>query len=43
MIMEGKLLKEKKATERSRTADLIITSELLYQLSYGGVHLDTNS
>jgi hypothetical protein len=27
---------EKRATERSRTADLIITSELLYQLSYGG-------
>ena len=26
-----------KATERNRTADLIITSELLYHLSYGGV------
>ena len=25
-----------KATERNRTADLIITSELLYHLSYGG-------
>ena len=24
------------ATERIRTADLLITSELLYQLSYGG-------
>ena len=28
------------ATERSRTADLIITSELLYQLSYGGYKID---
>ena len=38
--MEGKLLKYKlkvKATERNRTADLIITSELLYHLSYGGI------
>ena len=38
--MEGKLLKFRikvKATERNRTADLIITSELLYHLSYGGV------
>ncbi len=25
------------ATERTRTADLLITSELLYQLSYCGV------
>ena len=25
------------ATERSRTADLLITNQLLYQLSYGGV------
>ena len=27
------------ATERNRTADLIITSELLYHLSYGGIYL----
>ena len=26
----------KKATERDRTADLLITNQLLYQLSYGG-------
>ncbi len=25
-----------KATERDRTADLLITNQLLYQLSYGG-------
>ena len=25
-----------RATERSRTADLMITNQLLYQLSYGG-------
>jgi hypothetical protein len=26
----------KKATERIRTADLLITDQLLYRLSYGG-------
>ena len=31
-----KLLKNG-ATERSRTADLLITNQLLYQLSYGGI------
>ncbi len=27
----------KRATERDRTADLLITNQLLYQLSYGGL------
>ena len=29
-------ISEVKATERDRTADLLITNQLLYQLSYGG-------
>ena len=30
-----------KATERDRTADLLITNQLLYRLSYGGLFLDS--
>ncbi len=39
-ILEGEITlfirRKLKATERSRTADLLITNQLLYQLSYGG-------
>jgi hypothetical protein len=30
------------ATTRTRTVDLLITNELLYQLSYGGTEETTN-
>ncbi len=29
---------QQKATERDRTADLLITNQLLYRLSYGGLY-----
>ena len=31
------------ADERSRTSDLLITNQLLYQLSYVGIVLDANA
>ena len=34
---EGQMAKKTRAAERIRTADPFITSEVLYQLSYGGV------
>ena len=43
MSGEDGLTANNKATEQNRTADLLITNQLLYQLSYGGLMISATA